>query len=863
MRSSLYSKVLFTACIALALASCAKPKSGFNAEEVSVLENSTFSPGEKISVPSFEAESMAVASSDSDSSARNASDGGFIGQSGSGSAGGDGGFIGNPNAPQPTTPVVVTPAPTTPVVVVPPVSTTPVVAQSGGSSSTPSNSSSSSSSSSSSTPSNSSSSSSSSSPSVGGSDSGYIGQTTPSGSDSGNVPPSNSGSTPVVVGNNGSSNPSTNPSGSTTTPSGSSNPSPSDSNSGQQASNTNPINPGSSNGSNPTGSATTPSGSDGGYIGQNTPSGNDGGNVNPSNGNTTPSNGSTTPIVNNGSTPTTPIVQNPDPTNGSSNPSTPVTPGNTNPDGNSPTTPIAGNDNGNVPQPPQSGGGDHGTTPATPGSTASNPVVPSVPVVPVTPPAQPTTPPIIAGGNPIIPIIQPIIDKVIEIVTGTTPTTPDHGNIPVVPSNPPTDGGSVPPSTPTTPIVHVPTPTPATPVVVVPPVVIPPVVPPVVVPNPTPVIPPVVVVPTPTPTPGVIPDTRIPIDIARVCSKQRSQVAYPRFVFFEESKRPILSMESMSTAVYAECQKVDSLIGNLNFDISGTYCGMRAPSTTLVTKADLKGLNMIAAARKIEVAYNKADVKNKIGAGWKNQVVAVTVCDDTNNNGKCSDEKPSNILSILPPSYYMKKIPAKLDIAVWSGRSFTEANNADKCDIQYSPLLLDLTGQGFKLDGPADGVYFDLNATGRKVVTGWPSENNMGFLVRDLDKDRGITSGAELFGNATMLKNGTRAANGFEALKDLDENHDGIFNRLDPAWATVKVWIDKNHNGLSERRELYTLNDLDIDSINLNYATVFEVDAYGNQTKQRSTYKRTLNAQMNIFQIIDVWFQTLASQDEE
>ena len=36
------------------------------------------------------------------------------------------------------------------------------------------------------------------------------------------------------------------------------------------------------------------------------------------------------------------------------------------------------------------------------------------------------------------------------------------------------------------------------------------------------------------------------------------------------------------------------------------------------------------------------------------------------------------------------------------------------------------------------------------------------------------------------------AVNGFEALKDLDDNNDGIFDCNDKAWNEVKIWQDKN-----------------------------------------------------------------------
>ena len=49
-----------------------------------------------------------------------------------------------------------------------------------------------------------------------------------------------------------------------------------------------------------------------------------------------------------------------------------------------------------------------------------------------------------------------------------------------------------------------------------------------------------------------------------------------------------------------------------------------------------------------------------------------------------------------------------------------------------------------------------------------------GFLVRDINGNGTIDTGRELFGDNTLLSDGTIAANGFEALADLDSNADGV-----------------------------------------------------------------------------------------
>jgi iron-regulated protein frpC, putative len=64
--------------------------------------------------------------------------------------------------------------------------------------------------------------------------------------------------------------------------------------------------------------------------------------------------------------------------------------------------------------------------------------------------------------------------------------------------------------------------------------------------------------------------------------------------------------------------------------------------------------------------------------------------------------------------------------------------------------------------------------------TGWVGAGD-GLLVRDLNDNGQIDNGTELFGNNSVLSSGATAANGFEALADLDSNQDGVFNSSDSA----------------------------------------------------------------------------------
>lgn len=128
------------------------------------------------------------------------------------------------------------------------------------------------------------------------------------------------------------------------------------------------------------------------------------------------------------------------------------------------------------------------------------------------------------------------------------------------------------------------------------------------------------------------------------------------------------------------------------------------------------------------------------------------------------------------------------------------------------PLMLDLDGDGLELR-PADGsILFDHDADGIKTGTGWIGADD-GILVRDLNGDGKITTGRELFGTETLKSNGQKAADGFDALADLDSNHDGNFTSATRPGGQVKVWRDLNQNGVTDTGELFGLDQLGITRI--------------------------------------------------
>ena len=103
----------------------------------------------------------------------------------------------------------------------------------------------------------------------------------------------------------------------------------------------------------------------------------------------------------------------------------------------------------------------------------------------------------------------------------------------------------------------------------------------------------------------------------------------------------------------------------------------------------------------------------------------------------------------------------------------------------------------------------------------------MAFLALDRNHNTVIDDGSELFGNATPI--GDRAAaNGFEALAQYDVNEDGIIDANDSAWASLLLWTDLNHDGVSQASEIMSLDASTVSVIGLDYHWTGRRDSSGN-----------------------------------
>ena len=362
----------------------------------------------------------------------------------------------------------------------------------------------------------------------------------------------------------------------------------------------------------------------------------------------------------------------------------------------------------------------------------------------------------------------------------------------------------------------------------------------------------------------------VDVTISRVCSERRSKIAYPNFVFFEEAKNPLLTFEAtlaLPTRTQATQHLASVGVGGVHpmesklINILLNPFRRRAQSSTARTRVavgsrDLSDVDLMEGKFHGRLALALPKIREWFPRTWSQVWVQAAVCDDANDDGLCYREKDVNQLLVTDVGFRLGRIPRHLNLMVWNGRSKTLGDNPEVCEEQYSPLVLDLGGDGFKFSAPEDGVFFNLNDTG-ELLSGWTTTREDAFLVRDLNGNRKIDSGLELFGSATRLASGERAANGFLALRELDTNANGQFDRGDAAWKSVQLWIDGNRNGVSERSELYSLDYYRMESINLGYVDAQEVDDHGNETRQRSTYRRVVNGRSVARQVIDVWFSTL------
>jgi hypothetical protein len=196
---------------------------------------------------------------------------------------------------------------------------------------------------------------------------------------------------------------------------------------------------------------------------------------------------------------------------------------------------------------------------------------------------------------------------------------------------------------------------------------------------------------------------------------------------------------------------------------------------------------------------------------------------------------------------------------------------------QYTPIVLDLGSEKVKTSSLFGGTYFNMAAKQNSAVTGpqafevphltawlggdlvdtldrsrnpqnfladFRRQSEDGFLVVP-DSDGKVRSSRNLFGDK-MEVNGTTYPDGFQALRALASKDCGSSDarqRYLGPWdgdlynSKLKIWVDRNRNGVTDENELRSLKEAGVVALNTCYIVHNQdADAFGNGTAMRSAF---------------------------
>lgn len=143
--------------------------------------------------------------------------------------------------------------------------------------------------------------------------------------------------------------------------------------------------------------------------------------------------------------------------------------------------------------------------------------------------------------------------------------------------------------------------------------------------------------------------------------------------------------------------------------------------------------------------------------------------------------------------------------------------------ISVDPRLDSVT-----LTSPAAGVSFDIDGDGDLEQVAWTEPGAaVALLAIDRDGDGRITTGAELFGSFSVLRAGYGANALIETFKATGAPLSGAVQHGHKLYEQLLLWVDENHNGISEESELRLLKEV-FTAIGLGFVKQHRLDEHGN-----------------------------------
>jgi hypothetical protein len=167
--------------------------------------------------------------------------------------------------------------------------------------------------------------------------------------------------------------------------------------------------------------------------------------------------------------------------------------------------------------------------------------------------------------------------------------------------------------------------------------------------------------------------------------------------------------------------------------------------------------------------------------------------------------------------------------------------------------------------GGMEPLIFDLDGNGVADQTAWtaPGEEDA-FLYVDWNHNHIVDGGQELFGDASVMPSGAKARNGYEALTAYDDpanggDNNGIITSADAIWGRLRLWVDRNHDGLLSNDENASLGSAGVVEIPLVFTVMGETenygaDSHGNQHYLQGEYTRRERGRTRRLAIHDIYF---------